>query len=43
MEQIADHIGILANGKLGYEAEIHKDVDLESIFMKVVGENREGE
>jgi len=42
VEQIADHIGILANGKLGYEAEIHQDVDLESIFMKVVGENREG-
>ena len=42
VEQIADHIGILANGKLGYEAEIHKDADLEDIFMKVVGSSREG-
>lgn len=42
VEQIADHIGILANGKLGYEAEIHKDTDLENIFMKVVGSSREG-
>ena len=41
VEQIADHIGIIANGKLGYEAEIHKDADLEDIFMKVVGSNRE--
>ena len=38
---IADHIGILSNGKLGYESEIHKDVDLERIFMEVVGNNRE--
>lgn len=42
VEQIADHIGILANGKLSYEAEIYKNIDLESIFMKVVSENREG-
>ena len=42
VEQIADHIGILANGKLRYEAEIYKNIDLESIFMKVVSENREG-
>ncbi len=35
VEQIADHIGIIANGKLEYENEIHKGVDLENIFMKV--------
>ena len=33
---IADHIGILSNGKLGYESEIHEDADLERIFMEVV-------
>ena len=32
---IADHIGILSNGKLGYESKIHKDADLERIFMEV--------
>lgn len=41
VELIADHIGILSNGKLGYEREIHKDVDLERIFMEVVGNTRE--
>lgn len=43
VQQIADHIGIMATGKLGYEAEIQKDVNLEDIFMKVVGTNRKGE
>ena len=33
---IADHIGIISNGKLGYEGEVHKDADLERIFMEVV-------
>lgn len=41
VELIADHIGILSNGRLGYEGEIHKDVDLERIFMDVVGSTRE--
>lgn len=31
-----DHIGIISNGKLGYEGEVHKDADLEHIFMEVV-------
>ena len=43
VEQIADHIGILSNGKLGYESETHKDVDLERIFMEVVGASGRGE
>ena len=43
VQQIADHIGIMAAGKLGYEAEIQKDVDLEEVFMRVVGANRKGE
>ena len=37
---IADHIGILSNGKLGYESEIHKGADLERIFMEVVSTTR---
>ena len=41
VELIADHIGILSNGKLGYESEIHKGADLERIFMDVVGNTRE--
>ncbi len=42
VEQIADHIGIISAGRLGYEGEIHKDNDLERIFMDVVGARREG-
>lgn len=37
VELIADHIGILSNGKLGYEGEICKGSDLERIFMDAVG------
>lgn len=37
VEQIADHIGILAGGKLGCESEINETVELERIFMEVVG------
>lgn len=40
VEQIADHIGIISNGKLSYEGEVHKDADLERIFMEVVGSTR---
>ena len=43
VQQIADHIGIMAAGKLGYEAEIQKDADLEEVFMRVVGANQKGE
>lgn len=39
VEQMADHIGIIANGKLEYESKIHKGMDLENIFMNVVREN----
>ena len=41
VELIVDRIGIISNGKLGYEGEIHKDADLERIFMEVVGSARE--
>ncbi|MEG2822212.1 MAG: lantibiotic protection ABC transporter ATP-binding protein [Lachnospiraceae bacterium] len=36
VEQIADDIGIIANGKLWYEDGIHKSENLESLFMDVV-------
>lgn len=42
VEQIADHIGIIASGNLGYENEIQPGTDLEGIFMDVVSAHREG-
>lgn len=36
VELIADHVGILSNGKPGYESVIRKDADLERVFMDVV-------
>ncbi len=36
VKQIADHIGIINNGILGYEGEVNSNVDLESVFMEVV-------
>ena len=36
VEQIADHIGIIANGELWYEDKINASDDLEALFMKVV-------
>ena len=41
VELLADHIGIIAGGVLGYSGQIHKDEDLESLFMQVVERNRE--
>lgn len=43
VEQIAEHIGIISAGKLGYESKINKDTSLEEIFMRVVAANNEGE
>lgn len=42
VEQIADDIGIIANGKLGYEKPVSKNDNLETLFLDVVrkaGEN----
>lgn len=36
VEQIADHIGIIANGKLLYEDRIDATNDLEALFMDVI-------
>lgn len=40
VKQMADHIGIIANGVLGYQDKISKDQDLEKLFRQVVSENR---
>lgn len=40
VQQVADYIGIIADGKLGYEGRFHEGEDLEAIFMDVVRENR---
>ncbi len=40
VQQIADHIGIIAGGNLGYEGELHGNEDLEQLFMEVVRKNR---
>nr|AAL15571.1 putative SpaF [Bacillus subtilis] len=41
VEQIADHIGIISDGHLGYQGEINKADNLEQLFMEVVKSSRE--
>lgn len=36
VQQIADDIGIISNGILGYQGQMDKDKDLEQLFMDVV-------
>lgn len=43
VEQIADDIGIISEGKLSYEHAIGHEQNLEDLFMKVIKENRRGE
>lgn len=43
VEQIADHIGIIVGGHLGYQGEINKADDLENLFMEVVKASRDKE
>ena len=40
VEQIADYIGIICNGKLEYEAPENKEDNLEALFMDIVKRNR---
>lgn len=40
VELIADHIGIISNGILGYEAKINPNESLESLFMEVVAKSK---
>lgn len=39
VQQIADHIGIISNGVLGYEGELQANENLEQLFMDVVKSN----
>lgn len=39
VELIADHIGIISGGRLGYEGKIEPGEDLEALFMDVVKQN----
>lgn len=41
IQQTADHIGILANGKLGYEGPVDAHTDLEQLFVDIVAAERE--
>ena len=43
IQMIADHIGIIANGVLGYQDRIHQGEDLEKLFTEVVMKYRGGE
>ncbi|WP_025992503.1 lantibiotic protection ABC transporter ATP-binding protein [Streptococcus mutans] len=43
IQMTADHIGIIANGVLGYQEKIHQDEDLEKLFTEVVMKYRGGE
>ena len=36
VEQIADYIGIIANGQLWYQETVQEDIDLEKLFLEVV-------
>lgn len=38
VEQTADHIGIIAGGRLGYSGAVDRGEDLEALFMKVARE-----
>lgn len=40
VEQIVDHIGIMANGVLGYQDAVTPGQNLEELFMQVVAMNR---
>lgn len=40
VEQVADHIGIISNGILGYQGELKKGEDLEKLFMEIAQKYR---
>ncbi|MFJ8530238.1 lantibiotic protection ABC transporter ATP-binding protein [Bacillus sp. NPDC094106] len=40
VSQIADHVGIISNGVLGYQGELNKNDDLENLFIQVAGKYR---
>lgn len=40
VQQTADYIGIIANGVLGYEGQLHNEDNLEQLFMQVIKQAR---
>lgn len=40
VSQIADHVGIISGGILGYQGKLNKDDDLEDLFVQVAGKYR---
>ncbi|WMM34498.1 lantibiotic ABC transporter ATP-binding protein, partial [Shouchella clausii] len=40
VQLMADHIGIISEGRLGYQDSIKGEDDLERLFMEVVKTNR---
>jgi lantibiotic transport system ATP-binding protein len=43
VQQIADHIGIISGGVLGYSNRVNPNEDLEKLFMQVIKENRKAD
>ena len=41
VQLIADDIGIISNGILGYEGQMNKDEDLENLFIEIVRKSQE--
>ncbi|MGG6313662.1 AAA family ATPase [Paenibacillus macerans] len=42
VQQIADHIGIIAEGVLAYQEAVTPGENLESLFMQIAREHRKG-
>lgn len=42
VQLVADYVGIISNGILGYEGPLEQGQDLEKLFMDVVRENKKG-
>lgn len=42
VEQVADHVGIISSGRLGFQGELTRGMDLEQLFMQVVREQKGG-
>ena len=42
VQLIADDIGIISNGILGYEGQMNKDENLENLFIEIVRKSQEG-
>ncbi|NFO33504.1 lantibiotic protection ABC transporter ATP-binding protein [Clostridium botulinum] len=40
VEQVADHIGIICGGILGYQGELRKGEELEALFIEIAGKYR---